>query len=336
MYNYNSNSNTNTNTNSNANSNNITYNDMIYNRQNIKTPNIEHIDRLFNPPRGYPIENNLPNNILNNFLKTKRYNDNFLMPGFEIYLGNGELVDASLITPIMLAGSAPVEQAMYNFWKMIFENNVKIIVSLTPWIENNKVKADPYFNSSINGSIRFNDVNVKTIANATDAFGKLLNIDFDSHHIKILKLELIKHSPSGVKSPQNVKTIYHIHYTGWPDMGVPSISDIYALLKVYSCLQNNLDQQSKTFVHCSAGVGRTGTFIILCKAINHINRDIKLNNVTRSSFINLHDIVVNCRSKRRGLVQTQQQMDFITKFLCVYLSKIIKNRDNNMLVSLRI
>lgn len=325
--------------------NNISYYDMVYNQKYVYSPNIKNIDRMFDPPKTYPIENNVPMYIRDKFIKTKRYNDNFLMPGYEVYLNNGDLIDVSMITPNILAGSAPIVSELTNFWKMILENDIRIIVSLTPWIENNRVKADIYFNPSINGSINFNNIYVYTISDVTHNL--IIN-----PNIKILKIKIVDTTATATTiTTHSVRIIYHLHFVGWPDMGVPSIKDMYSLLLVYSYLKNKLEQNQlvqnqnklvdnnvhniKTFVHCSAGIGRTGTFIVLCKAISQINKNIKIGKVNLWS-INIQDIILNYRSKRKGFVQTQQQVDFIIKFLSIYLSKIIKDRNDKIIIDLHI
>lgn len=326
----------------------ISYNDLIFNRKNIRVPNIDFLNRLFRSPIGYPVENGLSPDIKNRFLKTKRYSDNFLMPGYEVYLNNGDLIDVSTISRNILAGSAPIISAMNNFWMMMWDKKVKIIVSLTPWIENGNVKADLYYNPLVGEIVTYGNISVYTDTNLTDDLKYILNFDIESHKIKVLKFKMINNFTNTSKS------IYHIHYTGWPDMNVPSISDMYALLIVFSYLKNKLiDSTSNTsntnttrntnndlpkiFIHCSAGIGRTGTFIVLCRAIEQINRDIKNNNLNGS--INLLDIILMYRSRRKGLVQTQQQMDFIINFLSVYITEYMQTKNkgqdpSNMLINI--
>lgn len=313
----------------NMNNNIMKYYDLIYDLKNVKSPNLDKINKLFKAPSGYPVENNISNHIRDKFLKIKRYNDDFLMPGYEVYLNNGELIDASFITSNILAGSAPTVQALNNFWSMIWEKNVRIIVSLTSWIENDRVKADLYFNPSINEMITFGNISVHTIADVTNIFSKMTHIDLMSKNIKVLQFKIINYTTN------TARYVYHLHYTGWFDMGVPSIRDMYALLKVFSHQKSNIEHNDinnpKTFIHCSAGIGRTGTFLVLFEAINRINIDIKNNNF--NSSINLQDIILVYRMKRRGLVQTQQQIDFIINFLSTYLTKIVKEHNHNIMIN---
>jgi protein tyrosine phosphatase len=308
----------------------IFYTDMISNRKNVKIPDISYLDKTFQPPLGYPIEDYIPIDICDKFLKMKRYSNNFLMPGYEVYLNNGDLIDVSVISSNILVGSAPIVHAFNNFWKMIWENNIKVIMSLTSLIENNIVKADLYYRSLIGEFSNFDVLCVHTESNINNILGKTLDIDMESHKIKVLKFILINNK---TKYSRN---IYHLHYTGWPDMNVPTINDMFAILKVFSYLQNKDTYHdnipNKSFIHCSAGIGRTGTLLVLCKAINHINNDFRNNNLNGS--INLLNIILNYRSKRRGIVQTQQQMNFIVDFLSIYISKYINYRSNDMIIDI--
>ena len=61
------------------------------------------------------------------------------------------------------------------------------------------------------------------------------------------------------------RTLHHLHFTAWPDHGVPSDATRFlALLTEYDRLKALVsDRASYTAVHCSAGVGRTGVFILV-------------------------------------------------------------------------
>lgn len=304
------------------------YVDILYKFKSIQVPNITYLNMLFQQqePSGYPVENSLSLDTLNKFLRTKRYIDSFLMPGYEVYLNNGDLIDVSNITSNTLAGSAPTIFGFNNFWKMIWEQNVRLILSLTPWMENGIIKADRYF-PLIGKAVTFTNIRVRTENNVIlmNNLSKILGINIASHDIKILELKLTN------ISTDETRTLYHIHYARWQDNGVPTIGDMHAVLLVFSYLTNHLNSINniKSFIHCSAGIGRTGTFIMLCAAITQINGDLLKNNLEGS--INLLDILTNLREKRKGLVQNQQQLKFIVEYLSVYLSDYVSKGPNTII-----
>ena len=90
--------------------------------------------------------------------------------------------------------------------------------------------------------------------------------------------------------------VTHLHYTAWPDHGVPRntmsvISFIHRVRKLHPAY---LD--SPLLVHCSAGVGRTGTFILL---------DSMMQQMKREGTLSLHSFLKSMRGQRMKLVQTQ-------------------------------
>ena len=90
-------------------------------------------------------------------------------------------------------------------------------------------------------------------------------------------------------------TVNQFHYTAWPDHGVPDnvmsvISFIRHVRKLYPV---SLDQP--LLVHCSAGVGRTGTFITL---------DMMMQQMKAEGTLSVHQCVRNLRTQRMKMVQT--------------------------------
>ena len=101
-------------------------------------------------------------------------------------------------------------------------------------------------------------------------------------------LQLIQHD-------YNLLTVTHFHYTAWPDHGVPDnvmsiISFIRHVRKSFPVL---LDQP--LLVHCSAGVGRTGTFITL---------DMMMQQMKAEATLSVYQCVRDVRTQRMNMVQT--------------------------------
>ncbi|ELT89762.1 hypothetical protein CAPTEDRAFT_90491, partial [Capitella teleta] len=90
------------------------------------------------------------------------------------------------------------------------------------------------------------------------------------------------------------------HYTTWPDHGVPSHAT--ALWRLFRKLTNDADNTQPIIVHCSAGVGRTGTLI----AMGHL-----LDQAKREKGINVYAYVTALRQSRLYMVQTVEQYKFI-------------------------
>ena len=91
-------------------------------------------------------------------------------------------------------------------------------------------------------------------------------------------------------------TVTHYHFTSWPDHGVPlqTTSMLELLREVRK--SHNRGKGVPLLVHCSAGVGRTGTFVAL---------DILLDTLRSKGTISVFDVVAGMRKKRMLMVQTE-------------------------------
>ncbi|ODV95070.1 hypothetical protein PACTADRAFT_50891 [Pachysolen tannophilus NRRL Y-2460] len=139
-----------------------------------------------------------------------------------------------------IATQAPLPSTFDDFWRAIWYNKVEIIVCLTNLDENGIRKSDSYWsNQKYESGIEIRNIHEKLVE------------DVD---IVIRTLEVSKNSTS--------RLIHQLVFKDWPDFGIPpSPSSIIRLIELKRSLVNN--EKSPIAVHCSAGCGRTGTFITI-------------------------------------------------------------------------
>ena len=97
------------------------------------------------------------------------------------------------------------------------------------------------------------------------------------------------------------------HYLVWPDFGLPKDSPV--LYKVV----NYLKKSQRTVVHCSAGVGRTGTFIALSNLINLVEEN--------AQYLNLFQTVLDLRKYRPYMVSTYFNVSYVMELLARWVLK---------------
>ncbi|XP_017732977.1 PREDICTED: tyrosine-protein phosphatase non-receptor type 2 isoform X4 [Rhinopithecus bieti] len=104
------------------------------------------------------------------------------------------------------------------------------------------------------------------------------------------------------ESSGETRTISHFHYTTWPDFGVPEspASFLNFLFKVRESGSLNPDH-GPAVIHCSAGIGRSGTFSLV---------DTCLVLMEKGDDINIKQVLLNMRKYRMGLIQTPDQLRF--------------------------
>lgn len=195
---------------------------------------------------------------------------------------------------VYIATQGCLTNTIYQFWSMIWQENVCIIIMTTKEIERGKVKCERYW-----PDLNKTDVVKKfTIYNESES----ATPDYTLRRFLVTK-----------KDEPNVKrTIYHFHFTAWPDHGVPSEPGrvLNILLDVNYRLQQIMmgatpPPQAVVCVHCSAGIGRTGTFIVI---------DMILDQIRKEGFdceIDIHRTVQMVRDHRSGMVQNEAQYKFI-------------------------
>uniref|UniRef100_A0A3P9AP51 Tyrosine-protein phosphatase non-receptor type n=1 Tax=Esox lucius TaxID=8010 RepID=A0A3P9AP51_ESOLU len=107
------------------------------------------------------------------------------------------------------------------------------------------------------------------------------------------------------QSTQETREILHFHYTTWPDFGVPespaSFLNFLFQVRESGCLSSD---HGPVVVHCSAGIGRSGTFCLVdtCLLLMSMRKD--------PSSVRIRDVLLEMRRYRMGLIQTPDQLRF--------------------------
>lgn len=211
-----------------------------------------------------------------------------------LQLGTNDYINASLITVeeaqrkyILTQG--PLPNTCGNFWEMVWEQRTRGVVMLNRVIEKGSVKCAQYWPQREEKDAVFEDTNFKLT---------LVSEDIKSYYtVRQLELENL--------STQETREILHFHYTTWPDFGVPEspASFLNFLFKVREsgCLNSD---QGPVVVHCSAGIGRSGTFCLVdtCLLLMSIRKD--------PSSVRIRDVLLEMRRHRMGLIQTADQLRF--------------------------
>jgi protein-tyrosine phosphatase len=249
----------------------------------------------------------LPENISKN-----RYMDILPLEETRVSLltpAEGDYINANFIkTENMncICTQAPLPRTFKDFWLMILQQNCNVILALNRQVENKIIKGERYWPEKD-----------RKITLGGDLTLKLLSILHLSHlDITIRKIKICYQSHS--------REIYHLHYEGWPDFGVPESSlAIRELLRVSHFLQTP-SPSSPIVVHCSAGIGRSGAFLTIATIMNSpIFKNLVQKNPSPSpnlgyllqilsSHFSISNVVLTLRKQRHpGMVQTPQQYSFI-------------------------
>ncbi|XP_053210085.1 LOW QUALITY PROTEIN: tyrosine-protein phosphatase 10D-like [Panonychus citri] len=176
----------------------------------------------------------------------------------------------------------PLHSTRDDFWRMIWEQNSRAIVMLTRCIEKGREKCDHYWPFDTQ-PVYYGDIQV-TVLNESQY------PDWTISEFKVMR---------GDQS----RIVRHFHFTTWPDFGVPE-PPITLVKFVRSFRERVLPDSNKPIVvHCSAGVGRSGTFIALDRILQQIQK---------YDYVDIFGIVYEMRRERVWMVQNEQQ------YICIH------------------
>ncbi|XP_053398119.1 receptor-type tyrosine-protein phosphatase beta-like [Mercenaria mercenaria] len=201
-----------------------------------------------------------------------------------------------------IATQGVMQATVDDFWRMIWEQNVDTIVMLTKLMEKRRHKCDKYW-PDLGEPAFYGDlvVSLQSESNLSD------------YTIKIFE----------VKMREQRKMVRHFSYLKWPDMGCLETPEL--LLEFVKAVRQYTTRKKRTtsgptVVHCSAGVGRTGTFIAVDYLLQHI-RD--------HDEVDIFSLVLEMRNHRLNMVQTEDQYVYIHECLKSFITTDEEEEDEN-------
>ena len=188
-----------------------------------------------------------------------------------------------------IATQGPKPSTQDHFWRMIWEQNSTLIVMVTGLTENGKAKCHAYWPDDKGTSLTILPTNMR-VTNLGVAALKNVNVS-------TLELEL----------NDEIRTVTHLQFLGWPDQGVPksvkALTDTIEMVREHS-----VDPSGPPIVvHCSAGVGRTGVIIAV---------DMGIELLVDGTDVDVFAIMIQMREQRTCMVQTYEQLELVYRLLC--------------------
>ncbi|XP_017288734.1 receptor-type tyrosine-protein phosphatase U isoform X1 [Kryptolebias marmoratus] len=179
-----------------------------------------------------------------------------------------------------IATQGPKQETLYDFWRMVWQENCFSIVMITKLVEVGRVKCCKYWpdDSEMYGDIKITLLKTETLADYT---------------VRTFALER-----RGYSTKHEVR---QFHFTSWPEHGVPyHATGLLAFIRRVKA--STPPDAGPVVVHCSAGAGRTGCYIVL---------DVMLDMAECEGVVDIYNCVKTLCSRRINMIQTEEQYIFI-------------------------
>uniref|UniRef100_A0A669CC78 Tyrosine-protein phosphatase non-receptor type n=1 Tax=Oreochromis niloticus TaxID=8128 RepID=A0A669CC78_ORENI len=184
-----------------------------------------------------------------------------------------------------IATQGCLHNTISDFWRMVFQEDSRVIVMTTKEVERGKSKCVKYW-PDVSALKEYGAMRVRNVRETS------------AHDYILRELKLSKGNTE--------RTVWQYHFRAWPDHGVPTDpGGVLDFLEEVNLKQESILDAGPITVHCSAGIGRTGTFIVI---------DILIDVIREKGVdcdIDVPKTIQMVRSQRSGMVQTEAQYRFI-------------------------
>ncbi|UJR08722.1 hypothetical protein I4U23_012979 [Adineta vaga] len=189
-----------------------------------------------------------------------------------------------------IAAESPLPFTVYDFWRMISGSNVHVIVML---IGNDSQLCANYFPKNKNEKCRTDEFEIELISEQNRQ-------DF---HIRHLRLTVI--------NGKRTRTIVHLQYTAWDEAQIPlDTSSFINFVNVANSFRRHYGETNPCLVHCTAGIGRTGIFILI---------HVMIQCITFNKKVSVASVLKVMREHRMSLVDRTYSYVFVYRCLIDYL-----------------
>ncbi|XP_062864286.1 protein tyrosine phosphatase receptor type Db isoform X2 [Trichomycterus rosablanca] len=194
---------------------------------------------------------------------------------------NANFIDGYRRQGAYIATQGPMPETMGDFWRMVWEQHTANIIMITKLEEKSRNKCDQYWPSR-----------------GTETYGAMQVSVLDTVELATYCARTFALFKTGSGEKREVR---QFQFTAWPDHGVPEHPTPFLafLRRVKAC---NPPDAGPIVVHCSAGVGRTGCYVVI---------DAMLERVKQEKTLDVYGHVTLMRSQRNYMVQTEEQYIFV-------------------------
>jgi protein tyrosine phosphatase len=216
--------------------------------------------------------------------------------------GTGDYINANYVdgyskSKEYICCQGPLPNTVQDFWWLVWQEKIETIAMLNKLEENGRKKCEKYW-PEVDESTEHGPVTVTGLPAseppATDVVKRTFSVAVDGAEPRV---------------------VTQYQFTGWPDFGIPNTADgVLDICRIVETAQT----AAPTIVHCSAGIGRTGTYCTV---------DIGRKMIQAEQSVDVLGILKKLRLQRPGMVQAKEQLDFCYQALLehIEMTKFMNN-----------
>lgn len=230
-----------------------------------------------------------------------------------------DYINANHVDGGYIACCAPVPAAIADFWHMVWQQRVHVVLMLTNFVERERCKAHVYWD--VRGQpVDFVGVHVQLVEQEGDGDQQLEEEGFLT---RMFRVWTVDERGREIES----RIVKHLQLTIWPDHGV--LQDFRVIAPLLHSVNAFKDEASlasgadtRVIVHCSAGIGRSGTFIAIDILLKQLQRAIN-GQEQWTEALDVARVVHRIRSQRPGMVQTPVSWLVVLQYLPLDVALLI-------------
>ncbi|XP_062840476.1 tyrosine-protein phosphatase non-receptor type 23 [Anolis carolinensis] len=223
-----------------------------------------------------------------------------LQSGKDDYINASRIEDLSSYCPTIIATQAPLVGTASDFWLMIYEQKVSVVVMLVSEQEIEKQKVLRYFPTErgqpmVQGPITLVLTSQKATPTHTE---RMISLQFRDQSLK--------------------RTIIHLQFFSWPELGLPDSKGVLLrfIQEVHSHYLHQRPLHMPIVVHCSSGVGRSGAFCLLYAAMQEVEAG--------NSIPDLARMVKRIRQQRKHMLQEKLHLKFCFEAVLKHAKQVLQ------------
>uniref|UniRef100_A0A672TK30 Tyrosine-protein phosphatase non-receptor type 23 n=1 Tax=Strigops habroptila TaxID=2489341 RepID=A0A672TK30_STRHB len=222
-----------------------------------------------------------------------------------LYLGKDDYINASRVEdlspycPTVIATQAPLLGTAADFWLMIYEQKVSVVIMLVSEQELDKQKVLRYFPTErgqpmVQGPITLVLTSLKVAPTHVE---RMMTLQYRDQSLK--------------------RTVVHLQFTSWPELGLPDSkgSLLRFIQEVHGHYLHQRPLHTPVVVHCSSGVGRTGAFCLLYAAMQEVEAG--------NGIPDLPQLVKRMRQQRKHMLQEKLHLKFCYEALLLHAEQVL-------------